>query len=183
MSLAADAAPARLVQRWPAALGLVVAAILLATGAEVQTVALIVAVAGVCYLSAAALDRPWVAWAAIPAASLVIVASKLAGVPWWAGLGLTALALIVAGGVLRVPRAPLTAQTAALLAFAGFALAGLFIAPRVGLAVAGLALASHALWDVIHYRRRIIVPRSLSEACMFLDTPLGIGAVILAITG
>ena len=39
------------------------------------------------------------------------------------------------------------------------------------------------MWDVIHYRRDIVVPRSLSEACMFLDLPLGIGAFILAVSG
>jgi hypothetical protein len=49
--------------------------------------------------------------------------------------------------------------------------------------LAGLALASHAVWDAIHYRRAAVVPRSLAEFCMLLDVPLGLGAVVLALIG
>jgi hypothetical protein len=74
-----------------------------------------------------------------------------------------------------------TAQTLALVVYGGLAVAALFVAPRAGLALAGFALAAHAVWDLEHYRRDVVVPRSLSEFCMLLDAPLGVGAIVLAI--
>jgi hypothetical protein len=97
------------------------------------------------------------------------------------GVAVVALVLVVAGPLGRAPRLVLTTQTAALLGYGGLAVAALYIAPRIGMAMAGVALASHAVWDVIHYRRNKVVPRSLAEFCMFLDVPLGAGIVLLAI--
>jgi hypothetical protein len=167
--------------RWPSALGLAAAALLLATGGDRETVAIVLCVATLCYLGAAGLDRPWVAWAGIAGGSLVVFASEVVGLAWWAGIGIGALALVVAGLLGRVPRPALTAQTAALIGYGGLAVAALFFAPRVGLVLAGVLLASHAGWDLIHYRRNQVVPRSLAEFCMLLDVPLGVGAVVLAI--
>ena len=169
--------------RWPSALGLAAAVLSLVLGVSGDNVAITVCVAAVCYLGAAALDRPWVAWAAILGGSLIVTVGRLAGLAWWAGLGIAALALIVTGLLRRVPRPPLTAQTIALIGFGGPAVVALYVAPRVGLALAGVALASHAVWDVIHYRRDQVVPRSLAEFCILLDVPLGVGAVIVAIAG
>jgi len=44
-------------------------------------------VAALCYLGAAALDRPWVAWAGIVGGSLVVVASELVSLVWGLGAG------------------------------------------------------------------------------------------------
>jgi hypothetical protein len=115
--------------------------------------------------------------------SLVVVASQMIGVAWWAVGGTVALALVIAGLLLRVPRPPLAAQTAALIGYGGAAMAALFLAPRVGLVLAGVALAGHTVWDVIHYRRNQVVHRSLAEFCVLLDVPLGVGAIVLAIVG
>jgi len=71
----------------------------------------------------------------------------------------------------------------ALLVFGGLAVTALFLAPRLGLVLAGVVLASHAGWDVVHYRRDQVVPRSLAEFCMLLDVPLGVGFVVLAVLG
>lgn len=166
---------------WPAAVGLTAAVLSLVTGANREAVATTICVAALCYLGAAALNRPWVGWAGILGGTLVVFAAELAGLVWWAGVGIAALVLVIGGLITGAPRLPLTAQTAALLGFGGLAVAGLFTAPRAGLALAGLALASHAVWDVIHYRREQVVPRSLSEFCILLDVPLGAGAVLLAI--
>ncbi len=59
----------------------------------------------------------------------------------------------------------------------------LFLAPRLGLVLVGVVLASHAVWDAVHYRRDQVVPRSLAEFCMMLDVPLGVGFVVLAVLG
>jgi hypothetical protein len=172
-----------ILHRWPSALGLTIAALQLASDPDTETVATVIGVAVVCYLGAAALDRRWVAWAGCVVVSLVLVASQAVGVAWWAVGGGVALALVVAGLLLGVPRPPLAAQTAALIGYGGVAVAALFLAPGVGLALAGVALVGHSVWDVIHYRRNQVVHRSLAEFCVLLDVPLGVGAVVLAIAG
>jgi hypothetical protein len=69
-------------RRWPSALGLLAAGFQIATGANREAVAITVTVATLCYLAAAALARPWVAWAAIAGGSVVVVAGELAGLAW-----------------------------------------------------------------------------------------------------
>jgi hypothetical protein len=93
------------------------------------------------------------------------------------------MALVAVGLLLGVPRLPLTAQTGALLGYGGVAVAALFLAPGVGLVLAGVALVGHAVWDVIHYRLNQVVHRSLAEFCVLLDVPLGVGAIVLAVSG
>jgi hypothetical protein len=172
-----------ILHRWPSALGLAVAALQLARDPDTETVATVIGVAVVCYLGAAALNRRWVAWAGCVVVSLMVVASQVIGLAWWAVSGIVALALVVAGLILRVPRAPLAAQTGALIGYGGVAVAALSLAPRAGLVLAGAALVGHSVWDVIHYRRNQVVHRSLAEFCILLDVPLGVGAIVLAITG
>lgn len=169
--------------RWPSALGLATVAGQLVLGPDAEAVATVVAVAVLCYLGAAALNRRWVAWAGCAVLAPVLVTAQLTGLPWWAIAGGVALALVIAGLLLRVPRPPLTAQTAALLGYGGVAVVALALQPRVGLALAGVALAAHAVWDVIHYRRNQVVPRSLAEFCVLLDVPLGAAAIVLAGVG
>ncbi|WP_212820004.1 hypothetical protein [Polymorphospora rubra] len=172
-----------LAHRWPSVVGLAAATLVLANGANRETLATIVSVAALCYLGAAAFDRPWVAWAGVGGASVVVVVSELAGLPWWVGIAVVAGVLVVVGLVGRVPRPALTAQTLALLGYGGLAVAALHLAPPVGLVLAGVALTAHGIWDVIHYRRNQVVPRSLAEFCVLLDVPLGIGFLVLAAIG
>jgi hypothetical protein len=167
--------------RWPAALGLAAAAFQLATGADREAVTITLGVALLCYLGAAALNLPWVAWAGILGGSLVVTVTELADLDWWVGVAAAAAFLVVVGLLGPASRPALTAQTAALIGFGGVAVGATYIDARIGLALAGVALASHAVWDVIHYRRNVVVPRSLAEFCLFLDVPIGVGAIIIAI--
>ncbi|MEQ4305056.1 hypothetical protein ABNF97_27370 [Plantactinospora sp. B6F1] len=170
-----------LLHRWPSLLGLAVAVPQLVLGAGHETVAIVVCVATLCYLGAAAFDRPWVAWAAVPGASVVVTISKITGLAWWAGIGIAALALVVVGLFNRAPRPAFTAQVAALIGYGGLAVGTLAVAPRAGLVLAGMLLTGHGLWDLVHYRRNEVVPRSLAEFCLLLDVPLGIGVIVLAL--
>jgi hypothetical protein len=172
-----------LLHRWPSALGLAVAVLQLAFGGDRESVAIVVGAALLCYLGAAALNRRWVAWAGIPGGTVVVFVSKLTGVPWWIGIGVVAIALVVVGLVIRAPRPALTAQTGAMLGYGSLAVTALFLAPRVGLVLAGLVLAAHGIWDLVHYRRDRVVSRSLAEFCMLLDVPLGVGVILLAFVG
>jgi hypothetical protein len=167
--------------RWPTALGLAAAALALSGGAGADAPAVTVCVAVLCYLGAAALDRPWVAWVGVPAGTVAVVVGESAGVAWWAGLAAVALVLLAAG--LARGRRPATVRQ--LVAAVGFGVpavaAALLLTPRAGLLVAGLVLASHAVWDLVHLRSGRVVPRSLAEFCIALDVPLGLGFVLLAL--
>ncbi|GAB2651322.1 hypothetical protein [Kribbella swartbergensis] len=169
-------------QYWPAALGLAAAAFQLVTGVATDAVAITVAVAASCYLAAAAFGLPWVAWANILVGSTVVTVSELAGVPWWLGLSIFAAVLVAVGVVRRAHAGALGAQSLAMLGFGGLAVVGVLVSPRLGLALAGVALASHAVWDFLHWRRNVVVPRSLSEFCIVLDVLFGVAAIVLAFT-
>ena len=166
----------------PALVGLAVAVSQILTGVSTEGVAITVTAAATCYLAAAALGRPWVAWGGILVSSAAVVLSELAGIPWW--LGLAGYAVVLVGIGLRgpTPRAVLADQSLALLGFGGLAVAGVLVSPQLGLALAGLTLVSHALWDYRHWRRRDVVSRGLAEFCFLLDVPLGAAAVALALT-
>jgi hypothetical protein len=184
-TVAADGARVRrpVLGYWPAALGLAAATFQIVTGVAADAVAITVAAAASCYLAAAALGRPWVAWAGIPVASGVVVVSEIAGISWWVGLAGFAAVLVVAGVLRRAQTHPLTAQGLAMLGFGGVAVVAVLVSPRLGLALAGVALASHAAWDYVHWRRNTVVPRSLAEFCFVLDIPFGVAAIVLAIAG
>ena len=167
-----------LLARWPSLFGLVAAVAVLVAGADRTTVGITVAVAAVCYLAAAALDRPWAAWAAIPATTVVIVVGRLLGAQPLAALAVAAVVLVGVGLARRAPRDALTAQSTALLVYGGLAVVGLAIAPTAGLVLVAVTLAGHGLWDLWHLRRGTVVPGSLAEACVALDLPLGLGVLV-----
>lgn len=167
---------------WPAALGFAAAAFQIVTGVDADAVAITVAVAASCYLAAAALGRPWIAWATILIGSAVVTLSEIADIAWWLGLAAFAVVLAVVGVLRRTQGRALTAQGLAMLGFGGLAVVAVLISPRVGLALAGVALASHAAWDYVHWRRNEVVPRSLAEFCLALDIPFGVSAIVLAIS-
>ncbi|RGC68571.1 hypothetical protein C5N14_12795 [Micromonospora sp. MW-13] len=168
-------------RRWPTAAGLAAAIAVLVTVADRETAVTCVWVAALCYLAAAALDRPWMAWVAVPAGSVVIAVGEITGVGRWVLLGAAAAMLVVVAVVVGAPRRQVSAQFVGGTVYAGLALATLALAPDAGLVVAGLVLASHAVWDAVHHRRRAVVSRSLAEACMALDLPLGLGLVVLGL--
>jgi hypothetical protein len=89
--------------------------------------------------------------------------------------------MLVAVGLRLGSRPALAAQTAALVVHGGVAVSALALDPRAGAVVAGSVLAAHAVWDAVHLRRGVVVPRSLAEACIFLDVPLGIAIMTLAL--
>ena len=172
--------PRSVLRRWPAALGLAFAAYVAVAGGDRDSAVTVVSVAVVCYLGAAAFGLPWVAWAAIPASAAVIALGGIADLEPWATLGLTSLVLVAVG--LRLGSRPvLAAETAALVVYGGVAVSALALGPRAGAVVAGLALAAHAIWDAVHLRRDVVVPRSLAEFCVFLDVPLGAAVIALAL--
>jgi hypothetical protein len=170
-------------RRWPAAVGLLGAALVALGSPDRETLVISLLVALVCYLAAAAVKVRWVAWAAIPIASALVTAGAFIGVDPWLVLVGASVVLIVVGVALRASRTALAAQSLALVAYGGVGLVALTLGPVVGAVLASLVLMAHAAWDVIHYRRNAVVPRSLTEACIFFDVPLGVAVIVLVLTG
>jgi hypothetical protein len=170
-------------QRWPVAVGLLGAAFVAIVSPDRVTITVGLLVALMCYLAAAALGVRWVAWAAIPVASALVVAGGFADIDPWVTLGAAAVVLVVIGLLHQASGTALAAQSAAMVGYGGIALTALTLGPVTGAVLASLALMAHAVWDVIHYRRNAVVPRSLAEACMFFDVPLGLAVIVVSLAG
>ena len=177
---------AALVRRWPLAAGLLAALVLFltgGTGAQARAgLATAVVIAVSCYLAAAASSRPWMAWAWIPGAVVVVVVARLLDVDPVLLNAVAAVAL-VAVGLLRGAARPETArQTAALVGYGLLVLAALSLGPGPGLVVAAGTLIGHGGWDLWHLtRRRGVVSPSLAEACVALDVPIGLAVLVVAV--
>ena len=187
-------------QPWPwprfvawIALGVLSAAVLLMLGSLQETGTLrltdvstespvtTIGVATLCYLAAGATGIRWLAWAAVPVASVLPFAAAALDLPRWtvfvaAGVVVTALGLVYR-------RRTTWPQAVAMAGYFGVAVLALALAPRVGLALAAVALIAHAAWDWVHYRRDVVVNRSLAVWCMGLDVFLGGLGLIVAIGG
>jgi hypothetical protein len=170
-------------QRWPVAVGLLGAAFVAIVSPDRVTITVGLLVALMCYLAAAALGVRWVAWAAIPIASALVITGGFADIDPWVTLGAAAVVLVVIGLLHQASGTALAAQSAAMVGYGGIALTALTLGPVAGAVLASLALMAHAVWDVIHYRRNAVVPRSLAEACMFFDVPLGLAVIVVSLAG
>lgn len=170
-------------RHWPALLGLAAATSQVVLGVDAEGVAITVAVAGSCYLAAAASGRRWMAWAGIVLGTAAAVVAETAGLPWWTGLAGYGVVLVAVGLMLRGRVVTLAEQGLAMVGFGGVAVVALAVSPRLGLGLAGLVLAAHALWDWRHWRRDDVVPRSMAEFCFLLDVPLGLTALAVAVAG
>jgi hypothetical protein len=174
-------APA-LAHRWPTAVGALAALGMILVDPDRTAVALVVAIATTCYVAAAVFARPWMAWAWIPLAFVVVVAGKLVDLEPMVATGIAAAALVVLGLARSTTRPAVTLETAGLLVYGAFAVGALLLAPSVGLVVVALTLIAHGIWDVWHLRRhRDLVSPSLAEACIALDVPLGLAVLVVAL--
>lgn len=146
-----------------------------------MTPATAVGVAALCYLTAAVTGARWMSWVAVPIASGVPFLGLISPVPWWLIMAAVGLLLAVIG-LIRAPKLSLP-QVGAMVVYFGLAVLALTLAPRVGLVLAGVVLAAHAGWDLLHYRKDRVVLRSLAVWCIGLDLTVGAICVALAITG
>jgi hypothetical protein len=176
-------------RRWPAALGLAVAAASvyelvggdLAAGIEQ---ALIIAIPVLVYLTAAVLDRPRSAWPVAIGATALVFGMSAFDIEPVLGLAVVSGAVLVVGIVRRLRRGagmPDTRQLVGALGFGTAAVLALYVAPTLGGFLVGLGLVGHAAWDVYHHRRDIVVVRSLAEFCAVLDLLVGTAVIVLTV--
>lgn len=177
--------PRTLLHRWPilAALGLTAWIVLdLSNGSDLAPV---LAGAAMVYLAAAALRNPATAWPLFGGAVLVILATELLvseSAPTWVLFGLAGLFLIY--GLLRGAARPaggLPLQTIGMVVFGIFAAAAVLVSGDVGAYLIAAGLLAHVAWDIYHYRANKVVPRSLAEFCMVLDTLVALAMVAVAL--
>ena len=150
-------------------------------GLDAVTPMTAVGIATLCYVAAAATGIRWMAWAWAGLGSVLVLGAELLDVPRWIVLVAVGVVFLVIG-LVRRPRVTVP-QGIAMVAYFGVAIAALFLAPRLGLVVAGAALVAHAGWDVGHYRSDAVVNRSLALWCLGLDVALGGACIVFAIVG
>ncbi|MFC7404504.1 hypothetical protein [Georgenia alba] len=165
----------------PIGIGVVSGGVLMLGGVSADSPAVPVGVAVLAYLAAGATGMRWMAWAWVVIASLIMTVTTVLDVSWWPWFAVAG-ALIALVGLLRRPRAT-AAQVAAMLGYFGVAVLALYLEPRIGLALAGLALAAHAGWDYVHYRKDVVVHRVLAVWCMGLDLTAGLASLVIAALG
>jgi hypothetical protein len=176
-------------RRWPTALGLAVAAssvyeLVGGTAAEGVEQGLILAFPVLVYLTAAVLDQPRSAWPVTLATGALVFGMSVLDIEQVLGLAAASGVVLIVGTVRRLwlgAGMPDTRQIVGALGFGAAAVLALYLAPTLGAFVVGLGLVGHAAWDVFHYRRGIVVARSLAEACAVLDLLVGIAVIALTV--
>jgi hypothetical protein len=180
----------RLAERWPTAVGLILAAVAAAVilGLDVGEIAdefapAIATMMGI-YLAAYAIGAPVTAWLAF--AVLVVVAALVgdlldvnAGVAMTAILGLLWLWILARGR--SSDRPWFTIQTLGMVYFGGLTIAAVAADARLAGILAGVGWLTHGFWDAYHFAKDRVVVRSWSELCAVVDIPVGTLLIVVSI--
>lgn len=170
---------------WPAALGVLVAAVTAYGLTDGREVAPVVAASGLVYLAAAATSRWWAAWVGFGGTFALITLAKFTGLDALVLMMAAAVILVLVGIATRRggPWWAFPLQTGAMLVLAVVALAAIRLdATAGGLLVAG-ALLCHAGWDIYHHRTRRVVDHTLAEFCGVLDILVAVVVAATALAG
>jgi hypothetical protein len=177
-------------ERWPTALGLIVAAgvgAAVTLGLDVDDVADefapgIATMMGI-YLAAYATGKPASAW---PAFAVLVAVAVLVG-----PLGLDAAVVMTAIlgplwlWVLARGRASdrpwFAIETLGLVLFGGLTIAAVLADARLGGILAGIGWLTHGLWDAYHFAKDRVVVRTWSELCAVVDIPVGTLLIVVSI--
>jgi len=171
-----------LLERWPSVVGLLALLLNVTNGADAHVTAMIIVIASACYLATSAIGPRRSGWIVVGGAVVAVTLARVTGLdPTVAVLVLGAAFAVL--GLLRgsdVDRRELGIQALGFLGFSAVALTAMMVGPVPALYLAALAAVGHAAWDVVHFVRDRVVPRSLAEACFVLDLGLGVAMLCLA---
>ncbi|MFI6741084.1 hypothetical protein ACIBI9_49890 [Nonomuraea sp. NPDC050451] len=169
--------------RWPTLLGLGFAALTLLDFEDGRSLGFVVFLAALIYLGTAVLGKPGTVWALFIISTVAWVVLDQLGIDPWPALIGGAISLIVLGLVGGLLRRPLltAAQVPAMLVFGGAALLALTLSPQAGGFLVAAALIAHAVQDLLVWRAKQVVARSMAEFCMVLDFLLGAGIVVVSL--
>jgi hypothetical protein len=171
---------------WPAAFGVLVAALTaydLTDGAELAP---ILALSGLIYLGAAALQRQSAAWPLFGGTFVILTVVKVLDLPGatWLFLGVAA-AFILYGlvrGITR-PAGGFPLQAVAMVVIGALAAVTVLAGDTLGAVLVALGLYAHAGWDVYHHRKNVVVARSMAQFCAVLDVLLATAMLFVAFLG
>jgi hypothetical protein len=190
--MAAGTTTSRLSERWPAALGLVVAAGVCAAvipGLDVDEVAdefapAVATMMGI-YLAAYAIGKPAAAWSAFVV--LVVVAAVVGLFDLDAAVVMTIVLVPLWLWVLARGRARdhpwFSIETLGLVLFGGLTIAAVVADARLAGILAGVGWLTHGLWDAYHFAKDRVVVRSWSEMCAVVDIPVGTSLIVVSTIG
>jgi hypothetical protein len=174
-----------LLRRWPAALGVAMAAFIawdLAAGIDLAP---ILTASGLVYLGSAAFRKRAAAWPVFLFTFVVIGAAGFTpyeGAATWALL--VAAALFAAYGSVRGAARPvegLLYQAIGMVLFGGAAAVVVLVGGDLGAYLVAAGLLGHAAWDVWHHRTERVVAKSMAEFCFVLDTLIAVAMIVVAI--
>jgi hypothetical protein len=176
----------RLTERWPTALGLVVAGacavIILGQDVHEDFAPGVATMMGI-YLAAYAVGKPGSAWPAFAVlagcGALLGVVGVEAGVVMPAILGLLWLWIVARGR--ESDRPWFTIQSLGLIFFGGLTIAAVVADARLAGILAGVGWFTHGLWDAYHFAKDRVVVRSWSELCAVVDIPVGTLLIVVSI--
>jgi hypothetical protein len=181
---------ATLTRRWPTALGLVAAVlaiVLLDLNVE-QFGPVVVLMAGI-YMMTYALGPPPTVWLSFFALSIVFgvlrALDDLDALPVDPAVAVTVVVVLLwVWAVLRrryTDGATFTLQTAGMVGFGAVTLVCAVVAPRWGLALAGVGFLAHGVWDAYHFATNKVVHRTYAEFCGVVDLVIGPALIVAAI--
>ncbi|MDI6102446.1 hypothetical protein QLQ12_27885 [Actinoplanes sp. NEAU-A12] len=164
-------------RRWPAALA--VAAAGLMWGVDTVGGAQILLLLPMLYVVVAAVGRPLVVWPALLAGTGLVFALHLQNrIDVATALLVVAAAVGGAGLLRRAGRAETAVQLVGLLVFGGVAVLALHTGPELARVLVAAGWLSHGLWDLLHLRRRGVVPAAYAEWCAVLDVLVGVSLLV-----
>ncbi len=165
---------------WPTVIGLAFA---LAVGLGVGGgFAAIVLVCAVIYLLAAVTARPGMAWVGFLATSPAVAIGPLFDLEWLSLsiIGAFAIVLFVVGLVRGTWKTAVNRlQLVGVVAFGAVAVVAYLVQPALAGILIAVGLTAHAVWDIVHYWRNIVVSRSYAEFCAVLDLTLAVVVILL----
>ena len=168
-------------RRWPTALALAAAAVLLADPGDGTELAFVLLVAGYTYLTAAVVGRRRATWPLLAAVLVAVLALRSTGLDEVgavvAGVGVLVLGGLVAGPLRRPGLGWAQVPAAVVLGLAG--VLATTVDPRTGGLVVAVGLRAHAAWDAVHWWADRVVTRSFAEWCGVLDLTLGVGLLVV----
>jgi hypothetical protein len=189
MTTRSSEAPRRtpsLLDRWPTALALVLAAasLVVIIGDEFTDLAAGIAAMACIYMAAYVVGRKLAAWPAFPAVIAVMVGLEIAGVDSLISMTVLLFVLWIAA-ILRGrtdDRRLFAVQSAGMIFFGGLTLLALPMGERGVGVVAGIGFFCHGIWDAYHFARNQVVNRPWSETCVVVDLILAPALVVVALT-
>jgi hypothetical protein len=176
-----------LAHRWPATLGIAVAALttfdLRIDVKSISFLSALVVLMPLVYVGAAVVDRRRFAWVVLLVAITPLVLTQVLDLkinlhPAFLIAALAFLALGAARGQMHGPSSvPL--QAAGMLVFGATMLVALYVEPDLGGMLVAIGLLSHAAWDAVHYVRNRVVTRSYAEFCAVVDLLVGAAVIFV----